>query len=241
MKKRTLNSKILLFLLLLNWWSVSAYAQQTTADDKAFKILDKAIGDVFTSEDMGIYFEAIAYEVEKPESIFTLPVYRVFRGGYMFVDKEKFRIELGLMKSICDGKLVVVVEEESKTMIIDSVRKDSEEGQEEEMNAFLNDEFLNGTLSYIGTEKINNRACHKIKSTVKDDKENTHVLYWVDQTTGQLYLMAEFQHNAYNVYWINKIGKAPEDKGRYNVYLPEKGLTTYHGYRVVDNRYTDDK
>jgi len=233
---------ILIVLSIVLGFTQTALAQQATvsADDKAYTILDKAIGETFTSQNIGIYFESIAFGIDKPESIFTLPVYKVFRGGFVLIDKDKYQVELGLMKSMSDGKLMVVVEEESKTMIIDSVRKGTKEEEQEEMDAFLKDDFLDGVLEYQGTVMVNNRSCHKIKSTLKNAKEDMHVIYWVDVKSGELYLMAEHMHNTNNVYWVSKVGKAPENQ-KYDIYVPKKGITNFHGYKVIDRRFTNEE
>jgi hypothetical protein len=233
--------KTFIIIWIFYFLTVDLYAQQlakSPTDDKAYKILDKAIGEPFASENMAIYFESLAFDVEKPESIFTLPVYQVYKGGFVMLNKDKYQVELGLMKSMSDGKLMVIVEEKSKTMIVDSVRKGTKEEEQEEMDAFLKDDFLDGTLDYLGTVMINDHSCHKIKSTLKNSKEDMHVLYWVDVQSGQLYLMAEHIHNAYNVYWVSKVSKTPENH-TYDIYLPKKGVTSFHGYKVIDRRFSN--
>ena len=243
MKARTFYIQYILITLniLLNA-NQALMAQQPgiSADDKAYKILDKAIGDLFVSQNTAIYFESIAFGIDKPESIFTLPVYKVYRGGFVMIDKNKYQVELGLMKSMSDGKLMVVVEEQSKTMIIDSVRNGTKEEEEEELNAFLKDDFLDGTLEYQGTVMLNNHSCHKIKSTLKNAKEDMHVIYWVDVKSGELYLMSEHIHNTNNVYWVSKVGKTPTNQ-KYDIYVPKKGITNFHGYKVIDRRFTNEE
>lgn len=231
---------MVLFLVVTN---VDSFAQTKAAtNEKALQILDKAIGDVFSSENIGIYFEGIAFGIKKPEDIFTIPVYKVFRGGFLFVNKEKYQLELGLMKSISNGKLMVVIDEQSKTMVIDSVRNTAGndtigELDSKELADLISEDFKEATLTYEGVVTINNHKCHKIKSIVTKKAGSTDVLYWVDTVTGQLFLMAENQNNAYNVYWFNRVGKAPENF-KYDIFLPEKTLTTFHGYKVIDNRFS---
>ncbi|MGZ4118445.1 MAG: hypothetical protein ACXVPY_13230, partial [Bacteroidia bacterium] len=210
-------------------------------DDKAFKILDKAIGDVFSSENVGVYFEGIAFGLKKPEDIFTIPVFKLFRGGFVFINKDKYQVELGTMKTISDGKLMVVVDEQSKTMLLDSVNKNTpKEISSQQLEALVKDDFKSATLTYEGIETINNHQCHKIKSIVKNGTSSSDVIYWVDTTTGQLYLMGENQNGEYNVYWLSKVGKAPENFN-YSIHLPKNKLSTYHGYSVVDNRYSSEE
>jgi hypothetical protein len=221
---------------------ITAAQPKTSTDDKAYQLLDKAIGSLFTSSNVGMYFEAIAFGIKTPESIFTLPVYKVFKGGFLFVNDDKFQIELGLMKSISDGKVTVIVNEQTKMMIVDSVRanNDSADINSQELESLLNDDFKDAVLTYVDVVTINNHKCHKITSNVKKNSSAADVIYWIDTTTGQLYLMAEKDNEAYNVYWLNKMGKAPANQS-YTIYLPSKTLTTYHGYKVVDNRFTDEE
>lgn len=237
MKLINIKYSWLVLLLLFNFRVVAQ--TKTPANDKAFQILDKAIGNVFSSDNIGIYFEGIVFGIQKPEDIFTLPVYKVFRGGFLFIDSDKFQIELGLMKSMSDGKLTVVVDEQSKTMIVDSVRKNEQDDiNMNELQDLVSEDFKDGTLEYQGIVTINNKKCHKIKSIVKSNTSSTEILYWVDVVNEQLYLMAEYQNNGYNVYWFNKVGKAPA-KHIYTIYLPKNAITTYHGYTVIDNRFSE--
>lgn len=231
--------RIILTLLALGFLNTVLAQAKQQIDEKAFQILDKAFGNFLESENVGIQFEGIAYGIQKPEDIFTLPVYKIFRGGYLYMNKNKFQIELGLMKSMSDGKLMVVIDEQSKTLLIDSVRKNSfEDGESEEMSMLINEDFKESNLIYRGIATVNKHQCHKISSYVKGTGGNAEVTYWVDAVTGQLYLMSENQNGSNNVYWFNRIGKAPENH-KYDVYFPKKSLTTFQGYTVLDNRYTE--
>ena len=96
--------------------------------------------------------------------------------------------------------------------------------------------FTEGTLKYQGIVEINKHKCHKIRSDIKNNTGGTHVIYWVEEKTGMLYLMADYQNKAYNVYWINKVGKVPA-KTNFSIYLPAKQLSEYHGYTIIDNRF----
>ncbi len=232
-----LKIKLKMIAVLLVVISTATIAQTSSGREQAEKILDKAIGEVFASESIGISFEGIAYGINKPEDIFTLPVYKVYRGGYLFVNKDKYKVELGLMKSVSDGNVTVMVDEQSKTMIVDSVRKEQTAGTDD-ISALINEDFKESTLEYLGEVMINNHKCYKIISHVKGEKTATEVGYWVDVASGQLYLMSEKQNDICNVYWFGKVGKAPEGYN-YTVFLPKKQLTTFHGYTVVDNRFSE--
>lgn len=236
---------VFIFLFSLGFCLISTLVCSQTKydgsiDEKAYKILDKAIGDVFTSQNIGIYFEGIAFGIKKPEEIFTLPVYKVFRGGYLFVKDDKFEIELGLMKTICDGNVMVVVDEQSKTMLIDSVRNKELEIKYEELESLVGKDFKDGTLVYNGIVAVNNVKCHKITSVVKNNSSSVDITYWVDVATENLYLMAENQNASYNVYWFNKVGKAPLNH-TYQFFLSKKTMTSFQGYSVIDNRFTQVK
>jgi hypothetical protein len=242
MKQITIIRSLVFGLLLALCFKTQAQQVKDANDEKAVQLLDKAIGDVFFTDNYAVYFEGIAFGVKNPEDIFTLPVYEVYRGGHLFVDKDNYELQGGFMKSLCDGKLMVVVEEQSKTMFIDSVDTDMADDSindpydTPEFNEVMKDYFTEGTLKYEGIVTINKHKCHKIRSDIKNNKGGTHVLYWVDVKTGMLYLMADYQDNGYCVYWIDKVGKAPA-KNSYTIYLPAKLLTDFHGYTVIDNRF----
>jgi hypothetical protein len=221
--------------VLLN--AMTIFGQNNNDTEKAEKLLHEAITDVFSSNNVGIYFDAIAYNVQKPEEIFTLPAYKVYKGGFLFVDQKKFQMELGLMKSISDGKLTILIDEQSKTMIVDSVRKQEFQGDDPTITELINDNFKSNTLKYEGETVINNQKCYKIRSVIKGDKDMTEVTYWIRTSNKQLYMMSETKGVKCNVYLFNRVGKAPSGF-KYDVYLPQRPLTDYHGYSVIDNRFS---
>lgn len=239
------NIYILSFILLVQFAAFTVSAQVNTSDEKAMEILDNAIGELVVSENFAIYYDGIAAGVKTPEDIFTLPVYEVSRGGHLFVDKDKFEVKAGFMNSICDGKLMVLIQEQNKTMFIDSVNIAADTLadplSDPQFDELMKEYFTEGVIKYQGIITINNHKCHKIRSEIKNNSGNTHVIYWVDVNSGNLYLMAEYDgNNAYTVYWINKVTKAPL-KYNYTIFLPPKHLTTFHGYKVIDNRFNNLK
>ena len=207
MKRRnTINRIISSTVLLLLAVSTCLPAQTGAAGSskKAEDILDKAIGDVFFTENFSVHFEALCTGLKKPEEIFKMPVYSVYRGGYVFVDGDKFEMNTGMIKTMSDGKLMIAVEERSKTMFIDSVKKDNKDCDLDSLGLIEFDNstkefFIEGKLNYQGEELINSRKCHKIRSDIKNTMGETHVIYWVDVKTGKLYLMAEHQKEGYTV------------------------------------------
>jgi hypothetical protein len=237
MKQKTLT----LLCLLLLFLPQGVVRAQNEEEKKAYALLDKAFGGFNeANSNVGLYFEGIAYGIADPLKIFTLDVYRVVRGGFVFVDGNKYEMQLGTIKTLCDGNISTAIDETSKMMLIDSVRKETTYqnfGDSLNITKLINETFGDSKLNYLGEETINAHRCHKIKAVIKGGNlTDAHVLYWVDTTTGQLYLMAEWQNKSYDVYWFSKTGPAPKNHS-YQIYLPKKELTTYYGYNVIDNRY----
>jgi len=235
MDQRNIILSALIGILFINVCNLSA--QDINAkDQKAFDILNKAFGGIGEAKSYGIYFEGITYDVQKPSDIFSQPVYKVFRGGHLFANEKKFEIEVGKMKALCDGKLMVMINEEEKSMLIDSLRERSEKEMEGiDMIKILGEDFSNNGLSYEGIEKVNLKECHKIKA-VFPNMPDYYVYYYVETASGKLYLMAEWQEKSYDVYWIQKIAKAPIGYD-YNVNIPKNEIETLYGYQVFDLRF----
>lgn len=225
----------ILFIVLQGAGIAKAQAKQD--DSLAYRLLDNAFGKDIESGNAGIWFESIAYGIKDPKGIFSLPVYQVIKGGFLFMDGKKYEMQLGIVKALSDGKIMVMVDESSKMMYVDSVRTSMAMGDSMPDVNKLMEEIIGGegTLGYAGMETVNGKRCHKIKASVTD-AEHTHVYYWVEEGTGKIYLMAEWQNGAYNVYLFRSVGKAPKGH-EYTIYLPEKEIDTYHGYTVIDNRF----
>lgn len=227
---------LMLLVFMLNY--SFTYAQSQTSDQKAFQLLDKAMGQL-QQDNAGIVFEGIAYGLKDPKSIFKMPATTFVKGGYLYARGDKYEMYLGAIKGLCDGKLLVLVDEISKTMYVDSVRhKNVPDSLAADVNNLLNETLGKGTLSYQGTEALNGKSYHKIKSEITGT-EVSHVYYWVDAQNGQLLLMAEHQNNAYDAYWFKSIGKAPENY-EYSINIPKKEIENYYGYSVIDNRFMNE-
>ena len=224
-------------VLIIGYLLITPITEAQNSDEKAIQLMDKAIGKAIESNNIAISFEGIAYGLKDPKSIFVLPMYEVKRGGFLFIDGEKMEMQLGAMKSLSDGKLVVVVDEVSKTIFVDSVRNHPliKTDAPIDIAQLFKENFGEGNMSYEGEETINGRKCYKIKSSF-DYKEKNHVYYWIEKNSEKLYLMAEWQNNAYDVYWLKSIDSAPQAH-EYAINLPKKELEQYYGYNVIDQRF----
>ena len=150
-------------------------------------------------------------------------------------------MQLGTIKTLSDSKLMVVIDEISKTMYVDSIRNVSD-SLAPEFEMLMNETFAQGSISYERVEVINGKECHKIQSALMDKNKNQNlsVIYWIEKYSGKLYLMAERQNNSYNVYWFRAIGKAPHYH-EYSIYLPKKEIDNFYGYIVIDNRFIKEQ
>ncbi|KAA9324910.1 hypothetical protein [Adhaeribacter soli] len=243
MKETCCKGLLILFLTILSTsFKPGSLMAQGLSEKEMMEIMDKAMGTVGADdENTAIYFEGIAFGIAKPEAIFKMPAYKVYRGGHLFNLGKKFEIKLGIMKALCDGKIMVIVDEKSKSMVIDSLRDEVPgfAGQKPDLQKLIDDNFGTGEIKYAGTETINGKKCHKIKAIMTEDKISTHVFYWVEIKSNKLLLMAEWQNNAYDVYWIKSIGQVP--KGHvFDVKIPKRELEDFYGYQVFDLRYSSE-
>ena len=223
--------------MLLLFISSLVLAQTDPNKEKALDLLHKSFGGLGEKENYAIHFEAIASGLQEPKDIFKLPVYKIYKGGHLYCDGNKFEISTSGVKALCDGKLVVAINEMAKSMVIDSLRRPKNEDSQKEIDIAkrFGHDFDDMTIKYQGTEKINGKQCHKIYVYLPDNPKY-HVFYWIEVSTEKLYLMAEWQEKSYEVYWIRKIGKAPSNYV-YNVNVPKKEIDKLYGYEVFDMRF----
>ncbi len=227
---KNIHNIITLLLLLI---PLHASPQQ----DKALGMLDGALGFLLEQDNGAIYFRSIAYGLDNPAEVFSLPAYKEKMGGYWIFDGDKFELSIGDTKGLCNGSIFTIINEAEGLMYIDSVRPENPGDTAAGMPALmqhLNDEFGEHALKYAGEETMNGVLCHKVKVTYKES--DTHVLYWINKATGKLYLMAEFQQGAYTVYVVRKTGNAPANHD-YTINIPDRELHEYLGYTVMDMRF----
>jgi hypothetical protein len=209
--------------------------------EKSYAILDKAFGPIGDVENYAIYFEGIARNLKNPLEIFSLPVYKIYRTGHIYIMGKKFEIEMGEIKALSDGKLMVVINEDMRSLVIDSLRENYSDEKTDlaDVKELFGDYNSEDILTYMGTEVVNKKECHKIKAAPKDNS-SMYVYYWVEVSSGKLLLMAEYMENSYDVYWIRKIGKSPEGYPFF-VNVPKTEVKKLYGYEVFDMRFNQNE
>jgi len=212
-------------------------AQSNNAEEIMKKAMDK-----LSLPAHAIYFEGVAEQLKDPLAIFTLPVYQLHRGGYLFTDNAKFEFSVGTMKGLCNGTVYTIINEMTKQLIIDSLQTKDLDG-----NAFTEEGMMKGldniasikNLALLGEEKVNKKLCYKIKATT--DKIGMFSLYYVEKTTNKLILFADYeQESNFTVYWIKSISDAPKNHD-YSLRLPAKETEKLFGYEAYDMRFTYNK
>lgn len=238
MKKIIKYKNILMTAILLLSICSAAKAQ---VDSLALSILDKAIGFVYTKGAGAIYYETVAQNVADPMDIFSLPLYKVDKGGHWFLDGNKFEIKTAGTKALCDGKQLSIIDEETQIMYVDSVREEPLIKPEDDMLSYdemLDEQFGDGQMAYLGEEEVKGIPCHKIQANMEKMAED-YILYWISKKDHQLKLMAEKTDDLYTVYEIKKVGEAPKNYN-YTLVLPKEEMTEFHGFQVVDMRFARD-
>lgn len=234
----TLRQVVLIVVLIISTMT-GVRAQQI--DSMAMSLLDEALGFIIEENSGAIYYETIARDLEDPLEIFTLPLYRVDKGGYWFFDGDRFEMVAGDIKALCDGKLLTLIDEENRFMYIDSVRLEpllDVEGEISGFDEFIDRQFGQGNATYLGEEIVKGKPCHKIKAYM-EKQAGDYVLYWIDKAGMQLVLMAEKAESVYTVYEIKSVGKVPEDHS-YKIVLPGHEIVDFYGFKVVDMRFMSD-
>jgi hypothetical protein len=209
-------------------------------DSTALDILDDAIGFIFDEGSGAIYYETVASNVADPMDIFSLPLYKVDKGGYWFFDGNRFEMNAAGMKALCDGKLISLVDENTHVMYLDSVRTGpmlEVEGEQPDLLQVIDKQFGDGNTKYLGEEEVKGRMCHKIEAHM-EKMPDEYVWYWIDKKTSQLVLMAEHSDDAFTVYEIKKVGKVPKNHN-YKIVMPDHELSEFYGYQVIDMRFAN--
>ncbi len=241
---KTFYEKMLIILVITSFMPVFMKNVNVIAQDsiskQAFEILDNALKPIVEENNVAIYYQGIAYGLTNPLEIFSLPAYKLFMGGYWIIDGNKFEMQLGYIKGISDGTIYSIINEEMGIMYIDSVNNtfQFDSSRVPDLNNLLDENFGKAGMSYLGVEMINGTECHKIKSTL-EKYPGAYSLYWVDKKTGRLLLMADWQNNTYDVYWVQKITGAPKSYD-FSIHLPNKEMSEFHGYEVIDMRFSSD-
>ncbi len=232
-----MKKNLLYFVLIL--FSCNTIQAQDTIDDNAMALLEKAMAPIDGSAG-AIYFHRIAYEQKEPAAIFTASPNDVFENCYYIFDGNQFEVNLGEVQSMSDGELFVLIQKSMGQVYIDSLQRKAidTEGIDVigEFNKMFETEFGNSTLSLEGEESIHNVRCKKIKASFSGSPD--FVLYWIDAVKGTLMLLAEYQQNAYTVYWVKEMtGQKAEHN--YTIHLPDKEIESFYGFTVFDMRFAD--
>jgi hypothetical protein len=235
---KNLLQQLFLGCCLLLLAAPAAIGQSPTQED-CVRMLTKALPGAGEGGDFAITFEGIAFGLERPQAIFTAPVYEVHRGGYLFVKGSKYEIDLGMMKALCDGKLMVVIDEAGKTMYVDSLRTslpNDQRGTSPDVAQLLGQTFGDAKVTYQGKEMVNGQSCHKLRTQTEGGEYISHSLFWISEATGNLVLMADWAEGGYDTYWVRSVGATPKGHD-FSVNLPKQELDELYGYKVTDLRY----
>ena len=226
-------------ILVMSMLALSVQSNAQHSKESLRNMLEQGFANKLKSGNAAIYFHGVA-KLKNPKDIFSIPVQKMDKGNYYLVDGNKLEMRMPGVKSISDGKTIVVVDEVSKMMYVDVVHKrvKGKDGKAPDVKAMFAQNFGKGELSYEKEETINGRKCHKIKYNF--NKDNRHVYYWVDAQVNDLILMAESNRDMYQVYWFDRITNVPK-KHKFKVNLPEEEMTAYHGYEVIDQRKANSK
>lgn len=203
------------------------------------KLLEKAMGFLET-ENFGLTFRKIGFDLASPEAIFDKQAAGIYQEGHIYRDGNNYEIDLGKMKSLSDGQLLVMINNEFGQMYIDSVRGDAfTKGLDEQEQNRMPLKMLQGLLSgpdlqYRGKKTAGGTTCHVIAAEYEDYPVSSY--YYINARNGELHLMADKHGDKYDVYWVEARSKAPEDY-EYDIQIPDRELTELYGYEVFDMRY----
>ena len=135
---------------------------------------------------------------------------------------------------------MVLIDEESKLMYIDSLQRENliEDEELPDVDQLLDQHFGAGKTEYVGEETVHGARHLKIRSEL-EKVNNSYTLYWVNAKTGKLSLMAEFMDGSYTVYQVKTTGKSPKDYD-FTINIPNNEISDFYGYEVIDMRFAND-
>src|SRR6478735_10406925 len=114
--------KVVCFVLqcVLGFWT-SAQGFKDNAE-KAEYYMDRSLKVFENKSRIAINFETVAFGLKQPLDVFSKAVYQQHKGGYIYMDGGKYEYNVGMVKILCDAKLMIYVDEINKQILIDSVR-----------------------------------------------------------------------------------------------------------------------
>lgn len=216
----------------------SIVKMQAQSSNQAYEILEASIGHLDEKKGFALHFEGVAYELQKPLEIFSMPSYKVFRGGYLYVQGDKYELKLANTGAISNGVIYLVTDELNKMVYVDSINRSHKDETQYgvSLTEFLDKNIKDENIKLEGEEMVKGDLCYKIKAGMNIHEKDTHVLYYIGKKDKKLKMMAEWVNGSYTVYWIRSIGKAPSGHN-YDFGFPTTQVEDLEGYKVFDFRY----
>lgn len=210
-------------------------------DSLAFTEWEKLFDPITTKPGYRIDFKCIVNGVGNPFNVDSAPEDCV--SGFMHFGKDKYKIDFGVMKTVCDGKLLVLINEVDHTMLVDSMDK-----HRISADNILEELKKDSAMSHMGRLIMENK---RFLNTNYQAVVATDMMYEEGDTTGVklvTYLLIDdkkqWKHwieyreelNEFTWFYIEKVGV---DKRilDINITIPKHEIDQYAGYGVSDYRF----
>lgn len=209
-------------------------------DTSAMQYWDTFFSPLFSGEGYKVNFECIINGFGNPLTMEQHPDPACDVGGHLHVSENKYEIDYGIIKVICDHQLVVMVNETDRSMMVDSV---SRSNMQEAFSSLLNDSLQQDDLSltmmpvrFLNTDyravvsedetpgELGNIIKVKTYFLVNEKEEWKH---WIEYRP---------ELNEYTWFTIGKTGVDTSIK-EINIFLPDHEIEEFAGYQVFDYRF----
>lgn len=218
--------KFVAYTLCTCFFALISNESAAQLDSSLFQLLRNNLYPV-ESGNIGIEFEKVCitdtdFQDVKDENCFS--------GGHFYLDSNKMEAVFGPIKFASDGILTVIIDELSKNILIDSLDLEAE-GLPIEATQFLD------TTSLVYSKEI---VANKNYRTIELGFSNgnfTRYRLTLDNNP-KLIGWSDYSESGVTHFVIETISKSPVSHN-YNIYLPNTPLENFHGYSVLDFRFSN--
>jgi hypothetical protein len=229
------NMKYIILLIAL-----VPYLAHSQVDTLAYKQWEKLFAPMFSGEGYKVDFDCITNGKGHPlTAIKSVPNACV--KGFLHLSEYKYSIDFGAVKALCDNKLVIMINEAEKIMVVDSVARYT--SNENPFGTLIQDttnkDFMSIQLETITF--LNQRYKAIIaRDKIQDTYTGTSLVttYFLIDKSGEWKHWIEYRENNSEYTWFT-VGDKLVDKSIVDqkIHLPKTEVNNMAGYQVMDYRF----
>ena len=205
---------------------LSGFAQSDSLWQERFAAILDA---VFADDNLAIDFSHVCYQRTTPDFTVTDSCYS---GGHLYVKGDKYEMDYGVLKMLCDGELQVIVEETVQSMTVDSVRF-----RDREISDSVRLDLYDRVGKPTSVQRWNHSSCPAGRiCLVSNMKNGLQSVFVLDNQGKNLIAWADGEPGDFTVYHVDKIADV-EENYRFKIELPAEKIRQFGPYSVWDLRF----